>query len=243
MAQPVQGHPNVQRPVLTPQIDPVMQARIEADFKPVDLAVGGPGNAFAFCQPHKAEKCDVCKVDFTALNRISKIFITNPNLRCPPPPNVLQQKLSQAVTNTKDEGNSLYKVNKHREALAKYNMAANIAVQRPPWESSALFREELSTVVSNRSAALFELGDYLGALVDAETVVSIRRNWPKGHFRKAKALVGLGRLPEAEQSVSLGLQFEPNNTELNSYKEELQKLMQVQKETGGLPAPAVSNAT
>lgn len=105
----------------------------------------------------------------------------------------------------------MYKVGKHKEALAKYNMAANIAVQRPPWENSALFREELSTVVSNRSAALFELGDYLGALVDAETVVSIRRNWAKGHFRKAKALVGIGRLDEAKEAVSLGLQFEPNN--------------------------------
>lgn len=84
-------------------------------------------------------------------------------------------------------------------------------MQRPPWESSAVFREELSTVVSNRSAALLELGDYLGALTDAETVIAIRRNWPKGHFRKAKALVALGQLEEAIESISLGLQFEPNN--------------------------------
>lgn len=74
-----------------------------------------------------------------------------------------------------------------------------------------MYREELSTVVSNRSAALFELGDHLGALADAETVITIRRNWPKGHFRKAKALVGLGQLEEAIESISLGLQFEPNN--------------------------------
>ncbi|KAI6149136.1 hypothetical protein BKA82DRAFT_620026 [Pisolithus tinctorius] len=205
MAQPVQGQPNVQRPMLAPQTDPVMQARIEADFKPVYLAVGGPGHAFAFCQPHKVEKCDMCKLDFTALNRISKIFITNPNLRCPPPTNGIAAEALSSSHQHQGGGKCI-------EALAKYNMAANIAVQRPPWESSALFREELSTVISNRSAALFELGDYLGALVDAETVVSIRRNWPKGHFRKAKALVGLRRLPEAEQSVSLGLQFEPNNT-------------------------------
>ncbi|KAH7885756.1 hypothetical protein F5I97DRAFT_1927634 [Phlebopus sp. FC_14] len=208
------------------QPDPLMQARIDADFHPVDLAVGGPGHAFAFCGKHKVEKCDECKVDFTALNRISKILVTNPNLRCPPPPNVVQQKLSQAVTNTKDEGNNLYKVTKHREALAKYNLAASIAVQRPQWEGSAVLREELSTVISNRSAALFELGDYLGALVDAETVISIRRQWPKGHFRKAKALVGLGQLEEAQEAISLGLQFEPNNTELNGYMDDLKKLMQ-----------------
>lgn len=223
--------------MMAPQIDPGMQARIDASFRPVDLAIGGPAHAFAFCQNHKREKCTDCNVDFSSLNRISKIFITNPSLRCPPPPTVVQQKLSQAVTNTKDEGNNLYKVGKHKEALAKYNFAANIAVQRPPWENSALFREELSTVVSNRSAALFELGDYLGALVDAETVVAIRRNWAKGHFRKAKALVGIGRLEEAKEAVSLGLQFEPNNAELNSYMVELQKTMQ---EMGSKDADATS---
>jgi len=221
-----------------PQPDPVMQARIDADFRPVELAVGGPGHAFAFCNKHKVEKCDECNLDFTALNRISKILVTNPNLRCPPPPTVVQQKLSQAVTNTKDEGNNLYKLNKRKEALAKYNFAASIAVQRPPWESSAVFREELSTVVSNRSTTLLELGDYLGALADAETVIAIRRNWPKGHFRKAKALVGLGQLDEAIESISLGLQFEPNNAELNGYMAELQKLA----ETRG-SAPSVSENT
>jgi len=235
MAQPHQhanqppqpGQPQPQRPpqmMPPPQPDPVMQARIDADFHQVNLAIGGPGHAFVFCNKHKVEKCDQCNLDFTGLNRISKILVTNPNLRCPPPPTVVQQKLSQAVTNTKDEGNNLYKTNKHKEALSKYNMAASIAMQRPPWENSAVVREELSTVVSNRSATLFELGDYLGALADAETVITVRRNWPKGHFRKAKALVGLGQLEEAIESISLGLQFEPNNAELNDYMTEIQKL-------------------
>lgn len=98
--------PQMQRPPQAlPQPDPIMQARIEADFKPVDLTVGGPSAAFAFCNSHKLEKCKECNVDFMALNRISKILFTNPALRCPPPPNVVQQKLSQAVTNMKDEGN------------------------------------------------------------------------------------------------------------------------------------------
>jgi translocation protein SEC72 len=99
-----------------------------------------------------------------------------------------------------------------KEALAKYNMAANIAAQRPAWETSGILREELSTVVSNRSATLLELGDFLGALVDAETVISIKRQWPKGHFRKARALIELGQIEEAKEAISLGLQFEPNNT-------------------------------
>jgi translocation protein SEC72 len=90
-------------------------------------------------------------------------------------------------------------------------MAANIAVQRPPWEAAQFLREELSTVISNRSAAYLESGDYISAIVDADTVISIRRNWSKGHFRKAKALLGLGRRQEAKEAISLGLAFEPKN--------------------------------
>lgn len=72
--------------------------------------------------------------------------------------------------------------------------------------------EELSTVISNRSAAYFESRDYISALADAETVIEVRRKWSKGHFRKAKALLGLGRTKEAADAVKLGLSFEPTNT-------------------------------
>lgn len=102
-------------------------------------------------------------------------------------------------------------MHKHKEAIGRYTMAASIAVQRPPWESNQLMREELSHAVSNRSASYCESQDYISALADAETVISIRRNWSKGHFRKAKALVGLGALSEAVDALQVGLAFEPNN--------------------------------
>jgi translocation protein SEC72 len=110
---------------------------------------------------------------------------------------------------------------------------------------------------------LFELGDYLGALTDAETVIASRRNWPKGHFRKAKALVGLGQLEEAQESILLGLQFEPNNAvniptrtipvsdphtqELNGYMAELKRLAETRGNTGSksedtTPVPAVAGS-
>ena len=73
-------------------------------------------------------------------------------------------------------------------------------------------REELSTTISNRSAAYFDMRDYLSALADAETVIAIRRNWSKGHFRKAKALLGLGRLRDAQDALRLGLDYEPTST-------------------------------
>lgn len=107
---------------------------------------------------------------------------------------------------------TLFKAGKAQLAIAKYTAAAALAAQRPPWEANQFLREELSTTISNRSAAYFDLHDYISALADAETVISIRRNWSKGHFRKAKALLGLGRLKEAAEAVRLGLDYEPTST-------------------------------
>ncbi|CDO69657.1 hypothetical protein BN946_scf184851.g45 [Trametes cinnabarina] len=94
-------------------------------------------------------------------------------------------------------------------------MAASIAVQRPPWEAQQLMREELSMILSNRSAAFYEAGDFVSALVDAETVIQLKRPWSKGHFRKARALMKLDRYQEAKNAIQLGLSFEPNNPEMS----------------------------
>ena len=99
----------------------------------------------------------------------------------------------------------------HVQAIQRYTMAASIAAQRPPWEAQQLMREELSMVLSNRSAAFYEAGDYLSALVDAETVIQLKRPWSKGHFRKARALMKLNDYAEAREAIQLGLSFEPNN--------------------------------
>ncbi len=89
---------------LLPRADPVMQAAIEADFRPVDLTLD-PANTAAFCASHSREKCDECDVDYVLLNRLSKVLTSNPKLPFPPPPNVINQKLSQIVNQTKEEGN------------------------------------------------------------------------------------------------------------------------------------------
>ncbi|KAM6496799.1 hypothetical protein JOM56_007272 [Amanita muscaria] len=196
-----------------PSPDPTALALIEQDFRPVSLKLGAD-NHIALCEPHGLEKCTDCNVDFQSLNRMSRILANNPNLRCPPPVNVITQKLTQLVTSTKDEGNALFKKGLHVNAIQKYAAAASFAIQRPPWEANQRMREELTTIMSNRSAAFYEAGDYVAALADAEFVIQLRRNWSKGHFRKAKALHALNNIPEACDAVRLGLSFEPNNQEL-----------------------------
>ncbi|KAI0642088.1 hypothetical protein C8Q79DRAFT_273541 [Trametes meyenii] len=194
--------------------DPLMQAVIEESFRPVEIALGAPENAVALCGKHKLEKCADCNEDHRSLNRLSRLLVANPNLRCPPPPQVVSQNLSQAINNTKDEGNTMFKGGHHVQAIQRYTMAASIAVQRPPWEAQQLMREELSMILSNRSAAFFEAGDFVSALVDAETVVQLKRPWSKGHFRKARALMKLDHYEEAREAIQLGLSFEPTNPEM-----------------------------
>ena len=98
-----------------------------------------------------------------------------------------------------------------------YTTAAEITMSRPQWEASNLIKDELAMVLSNRSAAHAITNDWVSALVDADVVVQIKRPWSKGHFRKAKALQGLGKYEEAKVALSLGLSFEPtNNVSSNS---------------------------
>ncbi|TFK39493.1 hypothetical protein BDQ12DRAFT_603874 [Crucibulum laeve] len=197
--------------MIQPTPDPALQALIDQSFTPVPLNLSEDGHT-AHCSAHKLEKCDDCGVEFGITNRLSRLLVANPGLLCPPPSNVISQKLTQMVTATKDEGNTLFKSQKAALAIPKYSTAAMYAIQRPPWEANQFMREELSAVISNRSAAYFEVHDYISALADAETVIYIRKNWSKGHFRKAKALLGLGRYAEAADAVRLGLSFEPSNS-------------------------------
>ncbi|KAJ7621794.1 hypothetical protein DFH06DRAFT_991412 [Mycena polygramma] len=193
-----------------PVADPTLQASIDADFVPTPLVLSQDNN-FALCTPHGLEKCVDCGVDYANLNRLSKIFVRNPTILCPPPSNVISQRLTQMVTSTKDEGNALFKEGDHVQAIQKYSMAASIAVQRPPWEASQFMCEELSTVISNRSAAYLEVRDYIAALADAEMVIALRKNWSRGHLRKAKTLGAMGRLGDAAEALRLGLAFDTSS--------------------------------
>jgi len=91
--------------IVQPPPDPVLQAVIDADFKPVNLKLGGPDGISVLSGANSEEVDEENGLDFTRLNRLSKLLSTNPNLRCPPPPNVVSQKLSQVINGTKEEGN------------------------------------------------------------------------------------------------------------------------------------------
>ncbi|XP_043568947.1 uncharacterized protein zgc:123010 isoform X2 [Chiloscyllium plagiosum] len=60
----------------------------------------------------------------------------------------------------------------------------------------------------NRSYCYDRLGKYNLALEDAETSIRLAADWPKGYFRKGRALVGIKRYAEAESAFELVLQLD-----------------------------------
>ncbi|KIM24056.1 hypothetical protein M408DRAFT_35507, partial [Serendipita vermifera MAFF 305830] len=217
--QQQQGMPQQVRPAP----DPILQAAIEADFKPVGLKLADAEKPLstAVCSAHSLENCSTCGLDFTALNALAKMFSLAPSDAILPPPNVVQPGRAQAVAKTKDEGNALYKRGMHVQAINAYTTAMQISSSRPPWEASSLAKEELALVVCNRSAAFYAAGDALSSLIDAEVVIGLKRPWSKGHYRKGRALLKLGDIAGAREAVMLGLQFEPNNNDLEVFLQEI----------------------
>ncbi|KAG8942241.1 hypothetical protein FRC03_003493 [Tulasnella sp. 419] len=212
--------PPPQAMMAPPGPDPMVQAALDEQFRAINLTLADPSTAV--CSAHKKETCEECNLDFTGLNALAKVLPTLNEPGIPPPPNVVHPGRSQAVQKAKEDGNNSYKQKNWAQAINHYNTSANIAATRFPWEPAALVRDELAIVICNRSAAYWASEDFASALVDADVVIQLKRPWSKGHFRKAKALVGLDRLEEARDALMLGLQFEPDSAEMLAFKKEIE---------------------
>ncbi|XP_013785671.2 uncharacterized protein LOC106469705 [Limulus polyphemus] len=77
----------------------------------------------------------------------------------------------------------------------------------------------------NRSYCFDRLGDYKKALSDAEVAISLSPQWPKGYFRKGRALSGLKKYVEAEEAFEKVLKLDKDCSDA---VEELQKVRSVQ---------------
>lgn len=101
-----------------------------------------------------------------------------------------------------------------------------MALARPAWEAAQACRDETVILLCQRSATRFAMKEYVESLCDAEAVVELKRTWAKGHSRKCKALLALGRLEEAKKAVELGLMYDPNDNECNLALKEVNKALQ-----------------
>ncbi|OWK56786.1 Tetratricopeptide repeat protein 31 [Lonchura striata] len=98
----------------------------------------------------------------------------------PPSPSTVEQSLALA-----GHGIEAAQMGQHTEAV----WAFTVALELNPREHRFL---------GNRSYCLEKLGRYEEALADAEAALALRPGWPKGSFRKGKALRGL-QVPSGPQ--------------------------------------------
>ena len=149
--------------------------------------------------------------------------ITNP---VPPPPLPLNPKRSAAIQKMREQGNaSLAKRHasggggghpsqqqqQHvHEAIRLYTYAIDMALGRPPWEPAGIVRDELALLYSNRSQAYIGLQAWPEGAADAEASVEMKPapGQGKAWWRRGRCLLEMGRIDEAEEWVSKGLEVE-----------------------------------
>lgn len=122
-----------------------------------------------------------------------------------------------SVQEFKTKGNEAFKTGKYADAVTWYSKA----IQAEP---------QNETLYSNRAASYSALGQNLEAYKDAETCVSLKPSWVKGHFRKGVALFKLARFEEAVQAYSRALELEPANGDIQAKVNEARAALKKQSE-------------
>ncbi|KAI5865232.1 hypothetical protein GGS23DRAFT_416654 [Durotheca rogersii] len=154
--------------------------------------------------------------ELAALNALHRSLLTleTPN-QVPPPPVPVNPKRSANVTKLRDSGNAEYRKGKHADAIKFYSVGLQMALTRPLWEPQQLVREEVAALYANRAQAHMALQSWAEGAADAEASVEAKRvGNSKAWWRRGKCLAEMGRLAEAKEWVSRGLEMEGDEGEL-----------------------------
>src|SRR5579859_2440062 len=178
------------------------------------------------CSHHHLQNCTKCGLDFQSLNSTHKAINLLDTPAPPPPTKQPHPARAAQIAKLRDSGNNSLKLHKFADAVKFYSLAIDMALARPAWEIASVCRDEVVILLCQRSATRFAMKEYVESLCDAEAVVELKSTWAKGHFRKCKALLALGRLEEAEKAIELGLMCDPNDNECNLALKEINKTLQ-----------------
>lgn len=163
--------------------------------------------------------------ELAALNTLHRSLLTleTPS-QIPPPPIPVNPKRSAQVTKLRDSGNDCYRKQKYAEAIKFYGLGIDMALKRPYWEPQQLVREEVASMFANRAQAFMGLQNWAEGAVDAEASVEAKRvGNAKAWWRRGRCLFEMGRLDEAKEWVSRGLEMEGEEAELKSLLVEIEK--------------------
>ena len=133
----------------------------------------------------------------------------------PPPPTSVNPKRSAQINKMRESGNTSYKKGSYAEAIRMYSFGIEMALGRPVWEPSNLFRDEVAGLYANRAQAHMAMQNWPEGMVDAEASVEMKKvGNAKGWWRKGKCLVEMGRFEEAKEWISKALEIEGSDADL-----------------------------
>ncbi|KAG0719677.1 SET and MYND domain-containing protein 4 [Chionoecetes opilio] len=151
----------------------------------------------------------------------------------PPPGNHrISRKGASEAEKFRNEGNRFYREKKLEQALLAYNYSI-LAAPHPGLDRQAheTQHEGLPLALANRSAVLYEMGQYKEALADAERALTLGYPPSKRHRlqeRKAKCLQAMGKMEEAnavlDETIDALAAMSLDEKEITAVKNNITKL-------------------
>ncbi|KAI9710799.1 MAG: hypothetical protein M1812_007347 [Candelaria pacifica] len=165
--------------------------------------------------------------ELTTLNALHRTLLTlDTSNQVPPPPVPVNPKRSANITKLRESGNTSFRKGSHTDAIRMYGLAITMALTRPPWEPAGLVRDELSGLYANRAQAQMAMQNWPEGLIDAESSIECKKvGNAKGWWRGARCLVEMGRVDEAMEWVTKGLEFEGKDGDLLGLSKEVEGLL------------------
>ncbi|KAG2520207.1 hypothetical protein JM18_000957 [Phytophthora kernoviae] len=138
-------------------------------------------------------------------------------------------EIENLVAELKRRGNAAFQQKALEEAEVLYTRAITVNESNPLHNQHIFF--------ANRSAARCSMGKLDKALEDADACVTLDPTYAKGFFRKAQALVKLGRYKEALTVLDNAKALEPSNKSVTTLYSKVQELSKKEKEAPAAPTP------
>src|SRR3989338_5205637 len=118
------------------------------------------------------------------------------------------------VQTFKDSGNAFLAQNQLEKAHQSYSHALKTSFKRTDED----LINDASSLFSNRSATRLKLGNYQGALLDADRSLALCPRWAKGYFRRAAALEWLLCHPLAQADFKESYKYLTNRFTLQKIR-------------------------
>jgi translocation protein SEC72 len=142
----------------------------------------------------------------------------------PPPPTAANPKRSAQVAKLRDSGNAAFRAGRHADAVRLYTLGIDMAAGRPAWEPAPPARDELAQLYANRAQAHMALQAWAEGAVDALCSVELKKQGnTKAWWRRAKCLLEMGRLDEADRWLVEACEFEGEESDLIDIGKQVRK--------------------